>query len=401
MGEALGETGRYVDRWVAWATDSRGPLGSSRLTNERRGPVGVTYIVETRPGVCTYELAASHREFVAAALGVGAHRLVFDEAAWLDDASKFQLTIVEKETLATTRFAREPELFGGLILNVGRFADEHGEVVVPMWTADHGRTVPLGLFGPPHSGRSAALRQLAAGAGASRAMNVLLVEPSGFREPELRRSARVALVGEQGARRAWAVLDAIVAARRRFAQSHERAYLGPSETMPGWTVIFADVLTTANESAGGRDGMVSFLRDGDRLGLWTVAVAESLAISAWGSERIRARFAPQMIAFGSAMSSADQLGFTKWCGAVAPDAVVGSAMANFGPRRNVPFRWDLQPGEGDQEVAEGGGEARSAQTLLTRCAVDAPVHPVDAAAITAVLREEPGVDGRWDVGQPS
>lgn len=391
MDGAVGESGRYAERWSAWAARDDHGLENSELIHGRPGTHSVTYTVVMQPGRTTFDEAVSRRGRIAAALGVDVSRLVFERAAWLNDASRFELTIIEEQVIDSPRFAREPVVSHGAVLDAARFADGRGRFGVTMWKPETGRTVPVGLVGAPDSGRSNAVRQLTAGAQKSQAMNVLVVDPSGFRERELRRHARVALVGEQGASRVWEVLEALVAARRRRVQELGQTTLMPTASTPGWMVAFTDFGRTMSSGRVVTERLTRYLRDCDHLGFWTVAVNDTMTGTAWGTADLRSRFEPQLIAFlSSTWSSRDLPQMDERRADAAPAGAVGCSMANFGSRPNVPLRWDVQA----EQV--GSAEDVGLDDVLQRHRLAAPVDPDDVAAITDVLGEP--TDGRWDVG---
>jgi hypothetical protein len=389
----VGEADRFEDRWSAYA-ERGGPLYKSRpLTPEVKLEHAVSYTIVLGPGYGTVDEAIDHRGRIASVLGVHQDRLLFER---LGEEDRFKLTILDRAALELRRLAGQPRVRDGVLLDLGCYPDRAGEFEVTMWSREAERMVPLGLTGDPGTGRSNAARQLMAGASCSGVMNAMVVDQSGFREPELRRHARVALGGAEQAGQVWSVLDGLVEARRRHAAAINATSLLPSPELPGWLVLFADVgATLASPAPAAR--MSAFLRDSDHLGFWPVAVAGSVAPQEWGSQWILSRFSEQALAFCSGTWRPGAMGVdirrASWPLDRRGVPVPGWATPGFGARRSVTMRWYLQPADGDEVLCD---EEAAARGVIERCRQDAPVADIDAAVITDVLGKPVG--GRWDRG---
>lgn len=362
-----------------------------------RGPRGVQVTCALRPGT-TFDWVVRNRPRVAAHLDVALERLLVAPAG-----AGAALTVLDSPPAVAPRLCSVPLVRdGGELVGVGGYVDGVGEPSVSAWTRRGAvvRTVPLALVGRPGVGRSNVLRVLTSTMLRAMPMNLMVIDPSGCRDTELQAHGAVVLSGRKAARWYGAVLAAIMASRAERLATAGGEGEEPTRATPCWMVVFTDVGATMSDGSVSEQAMLACLRDADRLGMWPVAVAGSLAIEDWGSERVRDAFGAQVVAFAGATQRTIEgtLGVDMRCASLPEDEngrpIPGYAMLNFGPRRNVPLRFDCVPGTGDGPLTD---DERATRDALVELVPRAQVNAFDRDAIASVLGE-PGESGRWYLG---
>jgi hypothetical protein len=377
-----------------------GPMATRMKCVRTRSYGSTTIQTYLLPAGTTFDEILRARNEVASGLGLDLERLVFEPAPAIDGQHALRLTILERGAALDVRLFDGPGIGvqDGQLAGVGRYLDESVLPSVAVWSrlSTHARRmVPLAVVGQPGTGRSNALRLVTSGVLGSEPMNLLVIDRSGCREPELRGLATVLLSGEQGQRVVWPLLRTLMAPRARFSAEAEFDGLTPTPSHPGWMIVFTDISATMSDVFVSE--VIGTLRDMKRLGLWPVAVADSLLDSEWGSPRIRDVFAEQVIAFhGATGGLREAAGIdprratlpTDECGRPVP----GYAVLNSGDRRGMPLRLDYVPGRYEHPLTD---EETAARDRLLALEQHAELDGDDRRAIESVLG--PARGGRWVV----
>ncbi len=144
------------------------------------------------------------------------------------------------------------------------------------------------------------------------------------------------------------------------------------------------------------------------LGIWLVGLNQSQGMSEWGSDHARSAFASQVIAFRTnSKSSSDLVPGLLFDPNELPLAADVDGEITDRPEpgmavhahRAAPVRWDWLPSDADAAELARTGQAAPPETTSTafdRFFAQPALHPLDEAAVTAVLG--PPVGGRWQVG---
>ncbi len=354
-----------------------------------------------RPGAHTVGDLVAHRVRLAGGLGVDADRVLFAPGRRGQGANRARLTIIHTDPVADTRFFTAPKVVDGTIKGVGRSIDGSGEVDVLMW--DDGGTVPTGVVGSTGGGKSGATNILVTSALSTGVLNLLYADPKGNSSTALASRARVAVIGKQNVLALPRLVAAILEARAQIAAEQHSDLIFPSQDIPGWMFLHDEYSFVAHDPkvAALWTETVNTVR---ALGVWLVGLNQSQGQAAWGGDHARSAFASQVIAFRTNSKSSSDL---------VPGLLFDPAelpLNDGRPRRPVPgmavhahldapVRWDWLPSDADADrMASKGLPAPelTASIAFDRFFAQPELHPLDAAAVTAVLG--PPVHGRWQVG---
>lgn len=391
----------YVRDWLEY--NAKGAAPGSSLTNRRDEGNVFRYDVLLKRGKQTVGTLTSNQDVLAGGLGLDTEQVLFRPVKGRG-ASVAELTIIEQNVVADLRYFSSPQVQFGTIKGLGRFIDGRGEVEVVMF--DAGGTVPTMIVGGTGSGKSAVANQVVVGAISSGVMNLFYIDPKGNSSTALRKRAKVAVIGKENALRAWEIVLAIVEARAAYAIEHDLDTLFPSDELPGWMLLHDEfsVVATDHTCAKMWCQIVNTVRS---LGLWPVALSQSLHEGKWGDDQTRAAFASQVIALRINSKSDDLIPGLEYKPRFLPlDLETGQpipgmcVMAGRGPRLNVPARMDFLPSPSDvlpegHEMVDGEPRLRT-NTALEKFDNQPGPASVDEAALIKLLGEP--VDGRWVIG---
>jgi hypothetical protein len=389
-----------VDPYVAaWERGFASPWAwgkGSRLSNPYDGPYTREYDVELVRGRQTFDGLRARRALVATALGVPVDRVLVRRSG--ADDCRARVVIIERNPVADVRNFSGAQFEDGVIRGVGRLVDGRANADVRVW--DERGTVPTVVTGAAGNGRSSALSVLACGALGSGVLNLLYLDPKGNSCPGLVQRARVAIVGAENVARTAPLVSALV--ERRLQLSLELG-LQPSSAVPGWMVAhetFARVRADSRACTAWRDA----LPDVRNLGIWPVAVNESLRVSDWGDVKLRDTWAEQVIAFGGQRMEATLVDAGMLCNpADLPRDECGRWTRGMAVHRwlDTPVQWDYLPST--SPLRESLGYGHEAPVLTADEAFDSffnvpEVHAADAEVLESFFGR--AVDGRWQVGGP-
>lgn len=386
----------YVEAWDTYVACKGGVSEGSRLTGREETEYTITYLAELRRGAQTWQNLQAVAPVVAGGLGLPREKLLVEKPprGYAEHVAK--VTIITGDPVAEPRFYSGPLVEGGTIIGPARYADGIGVPKVKMW--DNGGTIPTMVVGGTGGGKSACANILTCSAMSTGRMNLLYIDPKGNSSAALAKRARIALLGQDAALQAPALIDALIRARQAYSIEIGSDLLLPSESLPGWMVLH-DEFSYISDVPQVRREHAKFVNIVRSLGLWYVALNQALHSTKWGDDHTRAAFAKQVIAFRINSKSDDLVpGLTYRPSDLPVDdegqPVPGMAVhANIG-RGNVPVRWDWLPT--DSDVIDGAEPPYRTSSAFDAFFRSPDLHPIDQAAIESVLG--PAVDGRWMVG---
>ncbi|WP_226353143.1 hypothetical protein [Pseudonocardia sp. ICBG601] len=393
---------------LAWAENNGGKDGKlpgSRLTNRADGEFTVTFDVVLRRGRHTYQDLIAHRALLASGLGEPSTSVVFKPPKKGHGAQYGRMALIHTDPTAQTRYFTTPRVDEGVIRGVARSTDGSGEVDVTMWRSSG--TVPTMIVGSPGGGKSGATNVLTAAALSTGVLNLLYADPKGNSSTALAERARVAVIGRQNVLALPGLVHAILAARARIAAELRADLVLPSREVPGWMFLHDEYSFVAHDVKVAKTWTetVNTVR---ALGIWLVGLNQSQGMSEWGSDHARSAFASQVIAFRTnSKSSSDLVPGLLFDPNELPLAADVDGEITDRPEpgmavhahRAAPVRWDWLPSDADAAELARTGQAAPPETTSTafdRYFAQPALHPLDAAAVTAVLG--PPVNGRWQVG---
>jgi hypothetical protein len=394
---------------VAWDENNargEGKAKGSKLTNRVEDEFTINYDVELKRGAQTVVDLQANRGPLAGGLGEDVDRVLFKKAPRGAGAAMAQLTIITRDPVAETRFWAGPRVEDGVIKRVARFVDGHEpDADVMMW--DDRGTVPTMVVGSTGGGKSGAANVLTCGAMASGVMNLLYADPKGNSSTALATRARVAIIGKSNVLKLPWLLVAMLDARGNLAAQLRADQIFPSAQIPGWEFLHDEYSLIASDPMAMRvwTETVNTVR---ALGIWPVALNQSLAVPQWGNDHARSAFASQVIAFRiNSNSSSDLVPGLIFDPADLPvddSGPVARPVAGMAVHAHLdtPTRWDFLPSEADAARMKERG--KPAPPYTTTSAFDLcfpkcpPVHRADEIALETILG--PAVNGRWQVGGP-
>jgi hypothetical protein len=372
----------YIERWKKRVARPGGLMPASGLRLRERGSEQAVYDIET--GVVVWNALAAKRWAIASSLEVEEERL------WLKvhptRPRRAQLIILEGELYGPApRFVEDVEVEGETIGGLGHYVDGR-ELQVTMQE-------PLALVGGYQTGKATAARRLAVSALSTGRRQLLLVDPRETSSPALRAAARVALVGEEAAQHAGAVLEALVSGRAAAAKRHGLELSTPTAEQAGWVVVLDDLHKIVDQF--GDVTRQWSLRRCTSLGLWPVAVHRSARDAFWGTPAVWAIFSGQVHQF---QRTDVELGPnpllhmqdlpTNGQGRPLPGYVIPAGLGAEG----LPALWRWLPGDEQLETEP----PLRLDEALAQFARQPALPAFDLASLTGAMGDPVG--GRWEIG---
>lgn len=395
--ESEGEADAYAVRWSERLARSNQKFPRSMLSDRVETETTVTYTVTLDPRHNTIESLRENKVTIAACLELNRSQVIILPGGRKTPENVARISIIVNDPTEENRFYCGPDVRGGQIHSLARFADGGDEdLSITMW--DQTGTKPVAVTGGMGGGKSAAVSELTIDGLSTATMNLLYIDPKTNSSPAMQPRARVALVGTEAALWAPELVSALTRARGTY--SGKRSRLNPSTDEPGWMLVH-DEVSHAFPLSGVREQWQRLANIFRSLGIWAIAANQMQQESSWGGDAIRSAFAAQLISFRNNTKSDKLLPDMEYPPSDLPrdekgNAIPGMAVHIGVNRPNVPARWNYLPDEDDPNPEAADAPYRVAAAFDT-FAVQPAMLKCDYDAIVSLLGP-PNEGGTWIVG---
>ena len=395
----LADGDTYPNRWKRNNASRNGKATGSRLTNEQRTDYVTAYDLELDPGKHTVAALRSSIPELASGLKIPKGKLMLLDDEQDRGEHMAQIKVIERDPVAEIRYYTGPSVTctrrDGIVHNIGRFADGEGELDLVMWN-DAGM-VPTAIIGPTRSGKSSVGNIAITGMLNTGVMNLCYIDPKGTSSPDLESTARIVILGPENAARAPELINAILAARRKYASQHRISKFAPSQDLPGWGVLhdeFSELVNRGyNQQAKQWTSLANTIA---AMGMLPIAMNQAMQESKWVDDQCRSAFATQFVVMRMRTTS-DQLipGLELPPRSLPKRKGTGIYVYDDADRSNVPTQFDYVP-EGDEAYKHPDAPLTAPQAF-EQFNLQPELLEVDRIAIESVLGPA-NEDGRWIVG---
>lgn len=384
--------------------------GLGRLTNRADGDNTIEYDVQG----AGYGHLLTKIDDIATHLGLDPQQVIpkqpgKDEHGWRPN-NRARLSIVVRDVVAGQRYWNGPQVTvtpdgtAGVITNLARFRDGHGEAKITMWNRDG--MVPTAVFGSSGGGKSAGINALAVAGLSTGLLNSIYVDFKGNSSGALFSRARIVVKGRDAARDVQKLMKLLTDVR---IENDPRDKQFPTHERPGWLVFLDEITKGLKKDPQFGEQMEHTATTVRSLGMWLLASSQDMHSTAWHNTNTRAAFAKQAVVYYMNTDS-DQLinGLTykpsklpTYDDDEAEEGQEEKPIAGFAVhvntyRANIPCRWDWLPSD-DDPVPDGAEPPYRVSDALDAFAAEPGIVRDEYDALVHALGP-PNPDGRWIIG---